>query len=214
MKGLLLKDWYMVVKEAKYYLFFFIVYAVLAAFSGTWMILVSINMILGSMVVKSLMAKEEQNRWDSFAVMLPVSAKEKVMEKYLIGFGGGMAANMISFLVLGIAKLAFQRNTDMPLLPFFLLYTAFTVLYIAFELPVLFKFGTINGRLVFVIVCGILTGVSVGVSSLLGEIAVKPEAGIRAGVMLPVLAAVLVFTAVAAIISVKLSFRIYEKREF
>lgn len=214
MKGLLLKDWYMVLKEAKYYVAFFIVYAVLAAFSGSWIVLVSINMVLGSMIVKSLMAKEEQNRWDSYAVVLPVTAKEKVIEKYLVGFGGGMAANIISFAVLWTAKLVFQRNADIPLLPFFLLYTAFALFYLAFELPVLFKFGTISGRLVFIAVCVILTGISAGFSAILGENMPVLESGMEANMMMPVLAAVFAVTAAAVIVSVKLSVRIYEKREF
>lgn len=214
MKGLLLKDWYMVLKEAKYYLAFFVVYAVLAAFSGSWMILVSINMFLGSMIVKSLMAKEEQNRWDSFAVILPVTAKEKVIEKYLVGFGGGMTANIISFAVLWTAKLIFQRNADIPLLPFFLLYTVFTIYYLAFELPVLIKFGTIKGRLVFIAVCVVLTGISVGFVAALGENVLLLEQGMKGNWMLPVLAAACAVTVAVVAISVKLSIRIYEKREF
>lgn len=213
MKGLLLKDWYMVLKEAKYYLPFHFFYAVIAAFTNMWLVFIMINIIMGTFMVKTLMAMEEQNKWDNLAISLPLTVEEKVTEKYLMGFFCGMVANMITFVVLWIGKPALQKNADVPLLPFFLLCTAVIVFLLALELPVLFWFGTVRGRLVFMASCGVGTAISAAVCSALAEKMMTTEQVTKTGMAL-VLAAALVVTAVAAIISVKLSIHIYEKREF
>lgn len=213
MKGLLLKDWYMLVKEVKFYVPFTVIYAMLAAFTGMPIMFVMINVMLGSMIVKSLMAREEQNKWDSMAVNLPVTAREMVMEKYLIGLLGTLASNVASFLVLLAVRFAFQRNTELPLFPFFMIYMGFGAIYLAGELPVLFKFGTANGRIVFMAVVALLAGVSAGVGSALSE-SVSLENGMPPAELLTV-AAVLLLIAVAAVAgSIRLSVSFYKKREF
>lgn len=213
MKGLLLKDWYMLWKEVKYYVPFTVVYALVAAFTGVPMMFVMINVMLGSMIVKSLMAREEQNKWNSMAVNLPVTVKEMVTEKYLIGLVGTLASNVVSFLVLLVIKLAFQRNTQMPLFPFFMIYMGFGAIYLAGELPVLFKFGTAKGRVVFMTVVALLAGVSAAVSSTLSE-SVSLENGMQEGELLVVAAVLIIVAALAVAGSVRLSVAFYEKREF
>lgn len=214
MKGLLLKDWYMLLKEVRYYVPFTIVYAAVAAFTGMPMMFVMINVMLGSMIVKSLMAREEQNKWDSMAVNLPVTAKELVTEKYLIGMIGTLMSNAVSFLVLLFIRLFFRRNMQLPLLPFFMIYVGFGAIYLAGELPVLFKFGTTNGRMVFMAVIGLLAGVSAAVSSGLMEGAQNLEQGIGTGELLVIAAALIIAGALAVAGSIKLSVAFYRKREF
>lgn len=213
MKGLLLKDWYMLVKEVKYYVPFTVIYAMLAAFTGMPIMFVMINVMLGSMIVKSLMAREEQNKWDRMAVNLPVTAREMVMEKYLIGLLGTFATNAASFLVLLAVRFAFQRNTELPLFPFFMIYMGFGAIYLAGELPVLFKFGTANGRIVFMAVVALLAGVSAGVSSALNE-SVSLENGMQPAELLTVAAVLLIIAAAAVAVSIRLSVSFYKKREF
>ncbi|MBQ7840374.1 MAG: ABC-2 transporter permease [Lachnospiraceae bacterium] len=68
MKGLLLKDWYMIVKYGRFFLLFYIMYAMFSVYSEDSVFFILMNVILNSMIVKTLMAYEEQSRWDSFAV--------------------------------------------------------------------------------------------------------------------------------------------------
>lgn len=214
MKGLLLKDWYMFIKEVKFYVPFTAAYALVAAFTGMPMMFVMINVMLGSLIVKSLMAREEQNKWDSMAVNLPVTVREIVAEKYVIGMAGTLAANAISFLVLLLIRLVFQKNADLPLAPFFLLYIGLGALFLAGELPVLFRFGTVNGRLVFMGVVVLLAGAAGAAGSLLEELSqgAKPQLG-EAG-LLGAAVCVLIVSAAALAGSVRLSVRFYQKREF
>lgn len=214
MKGLLLKDWYMLIKEIKYYVPFTLVYALVAAFTGMPVMFVMINVMLGSMIVKSLMAREEQNKWDSMAVNLPVAAKDLVKEKYFIGMICTLGSNAITFLVLLFSRIILERNISIPLFPFFLIYIGFGVIYLAGELPVLFKFGTANGRLVFMAVVALLAGVSAAISSGLAEEAQSLESGIQSGELLGIAVGVIIIAIAAVAVSIRVSVAFYKKREF
>lgn len=214
MKGLLLKDWYMFVKEVKFYVPFTVIYALVAAFTGMPMMFVMINVMLGSMIVKSLMAREEQNKWDSMAVNLPVTVTELVTEKYLIGMIGTLAPNIVSFLMMLFTQIVLQRNTDIPLVPFFLIYVGFGAVYLAGELPVLFKFGTTNGRMVFLAVIVLLAGVSATVSGMLLENVQGIEPVLQSGSLFAIAIAVVIVAVLAVAGSIRLSVAFYKKREF
>lgn len=214
MKGLLLKDWYMLIKEVRFYLPFTVVYALIAVFTGMPVIFVMVNVMLGSMIVKSLMAREEINKWDSMAANLPVTKKELVAEKYVIGIFGTLASNIMSFLVLLFAQLALKKNVGMPLLPFFLIYAGFGIIYLAGELPVLFKFGTANGRIVFMAVVALMAGVSAGISSALSESAQSAGGVLSQGTLAAIGAGFILLSVLAAVVSVRLSVRFYQRREF
>lgn len=213
MKGLFLKDWYMILRYGKWYLLYFLLYGIGAAFPGSaQVVFIMINAILGSMIVKTLMAYEEQSRWDSLAVNLPVTAKQLVTEKYLVGFCGALFANVFTFLIMWVVKLVAHVNTDMHLAPLFILYTACGMLYLALQLPILFKYGTANSRLVYMIVVGAIAGVSaaLGMSFMRKE----PEVSSLPGLTPALLAAVLVIAAAGTAFSMKLSVSFYQKREF
>lgn len=214
MKGLLLKDWYMLIKEVRFYLPFTVVYALIAAFSGVPVLFVMVNVMLGSMIVKSLMSREELNKWDSMAANLPVTKKELVAEKYVIGIFSTLVSNIVSFLVLLLTQLVLKKDVGMPLLPFFLIYAGFGIIYLSGELPVLFKFGTANGRIVFMAVVALMAGVSAGISSVLSESAQSAGGVLSQGALTAVGAGLVLFSFLAAAVSVRLSVRFYQRREF
>ncbi len=218
MKGLLKKDWYMLLKIGKLYLIFDLIYAAWAAVADQTMICAMINVIFGSMIVKTLMAYEEQSKWDTFAVNLPISEKTLVREKYLMGFVCILAINLITFLVLWFMRTFFHKNMSIPLLPFFFLYFVFGMLYVAFQLPVLFKYGTVKGRLVYMVVVALGAGVAGGVNTLFlagmektGELS---KLTLTPGQLTLAAVALTIITAAVIMLSMELSARIYKKKEF
>ena len=72
MRGLLRKDGYMTLRYGKFFLAFILIYAGIAALSDMGMLFSLINVMIGGMLVKTLLSYEEQSRWDSMAVYLPV----------------------------------------------------------------------------------------------------------------------------------------------
>lgn len=214
MKGLLIKDLYMIMRYWKAMIFFNIMYAGIAAFSEMGMLFAMMNVMLGTMVVKSLIAYEEQNKWDCLAVHLPVTAKQLVLEKYLVGFGAAVFTSILTAAVMMLADLLQDGKKGMLMLPNLMLFVAVGMVMLSLELPVLFKFGVEKGRLwfmaAFVLACGLM-GVTGGIVGSVTEASVWQLAS-YAGV--PV-AAIFLLTAAAAVwISLKLSVQFYQKREF
>lgn len=218
MKGLLLKDWYMTLKCGKSFLWFPVLYAVIAAFSGinyTLMFMV-LNVFFGSMLVKTLMAYEEQNKWDSLAVNLPVTAGQLVVEKYLVGFGGAMFSNVITFLIFGVMRMASHRHGELQLGPLFILFIAWGALFVAVELPVLFKYGTAKARILQLMVYGIAAAIAAAVSTALLEPLAEQSLGWKSGADITYEIAVIIMVLAGLIFagSIWLSVRIYQKKDF
>lgn len=213
MKGLLLKDWYMILKYEKFCLAFIAVYAVLAAFSPrTSIVFILLNVLLGSMTVKTLMAYEEQNKWDSLAVSLPLGREIPVYEKYLVGFAGVISADVLTFLIVWLLKPLSHHAMELPLLALFVLYAAVGALYLAVLLPILFRFGTVKGRLIQIGGIGIVAAFSGAVGTLLVER--MPASGTLAQMTWPAIGGVYIIAALGTVISIKLSVCFYRKREF
>ena len=72
MKGLLLKDWYVLCRQWRVMLIFHMIYAAVAAFSGMAFLFAAMNVFVGMLTVQTVMALDERSKWDSVAVTLPV----------------------------------------------------------------------------------------------------------------------------------------------
>ena len=212
MKGLFIKDGYMIRKQGRFFLIFNILYAVLGAVTGSFIFCVLFNVMLNCMMVKTLMAYEEQNNWNSLCVSLPVTAEQIVWEKYIVGFCCALGANLLSFAVLIVARTLGKTVMQFPLLPLFLLYVAVSLFYLALELPVLFRFGTAEGRVWFIMVTSLAAGAGAGTGSLIltgiQEVRQMPQ-----GMLVGAMVVLTVLAAAAVYISGKISIRIYKKKE-
>ena len=150
MRGLLRKDWYMTLRYGKFFLAFVLIYAVIAAFSEMGMLFSLINVMIGGMLVKTLISYEEQSKWDSMAVYLPVTAECIVAEKYVVGL---ISVALTSLLTAGTIAAACSLSGRGAVLPFgshVLLLMGAGTLWLALEMPVLFKFGVEKGRLALI----------------------------------------------------------------
>ena len=217
MKGLLVKDWYMTLRYGKFMLVITVIYAFVSAFSSMALSFGLINVMLGSMLVKTLMAYEEQNRWDCMAVCLPVTAKCIVAEKYVMGLISIAFTAVLTSGVMFAASCLSGRGEGLPFGSNLLFLTAAGILWLSLELPVLFRFGVNKGRIWFVVLvalaAGILGGGGAGISGM-DPAQKEMAAGLVAG-MGPLAAAVMfVISAGLMLISSRLSVRFYRKREF
>jgi len=210
MKGLLLKDWYQFIKHGKFFLIFNVIYAILAA-ANMSMFLVLFNVIFNCMIVKTLMAYEEQNHWERLLMNLPVTKAEVIWEKYVVGILAMLAANIISFGVLTAAKLAGVLAKDVELMPYFILFFSVGALYLSAELSILFHFGVNEGRMWFILATGIICGIGGGSSAWLMENVGRLASGryVIWGISL----GAFVLAVIAVLCSGKLSLYLYKRKE-
>ncbi len=149
MKGLLIKDFYVITKQLNIFL---LVMIILAMTSDINMIMIFTIVFTVSLPITSI-AYDEHSKWDELASMMPYSKEEIVISKYLIGY-----FSMLVFIVLILFGKALgdnilpNNNDEISII--ILLITS--LIFIAINIPIIFKFGTEKGRFItiFLIIFG------------------------------------------------------------
>ena len=104
MKGLVWKDIYTLLKQAKFILLLMVLFACLPGYSMS-----AFAIFYGAMLPITALAYDERSKWDELAAMMPYSVKEIVGSKYVLGLllvGGISALSIAARIVIGIIKAA------------------------------------------------------------------------------------------------------------
>lgn len=155
MSGLILKDFLVLKKTLRYYLFLMAVYAFFALTGAfTYSIISGFAVMLGAMGPMSAFAYDEQARWDRFAGATPVGRKGVVTARYLfalilLGVGGVIAA-LVSLGVTWFGKA--QVSVWWEPLAVSAVICLVGLLLDGVILPVIFKFGSEKSRVVSMII--------------------------------------------------------------
>lgn len=214
MRGLLLKDFYLMAGQKR---FFIIVFAIAVLFFLTGQneefIVGYVTMLCGIFAVTTI-HYDEFNKGNIFLFTLPFQRKQYAVEKYLFGIIAGGAAWIASFavvMVLGYGRGELDiREWGVPMLTYFLV----LLLMLAVMIPIELKFGAEKGKLATFVLFFAVFGIFFLVTNASEEAGIDLSA--LAGQMnLAKLAvgAVLVTLLVLAF-SVSASIKIMEKKQF
>ena len=214
MNGLLLKDIYLLKTYGKTYFLLLAFYAVVGFINGAtfFSILISVTLLI---LPLNTFAFDEQARWDKFAAALPGGRRAVVRAKYRFLFLV-LAGLFVLSLALNLLMVAAGRAADTGLGA--LLLTVVSTLLVGALInlilfPLLFKFGTQKSRLILALIMGAtfaLIGIGIGV--LRTDAQWPPRLSTPTPVLIVAAAAVL--TAAVALISYRISCRVYDKKEF
>lgn len=203
MKGLLIKDFYTLIKQLKMFLLLIVFFSFLPGSSTS-----AFAVIYSAMLPITALAYDERSKWDRLAAMMPYSYRNLVLSKYLLGFICVLGAAILSFIV-KIASAIYLKesiavNTFLELLPIVCLASIF----LAINLPFMFKMGVEKGRLVFFVFIAI-----VGVGGVVfGEKATQLLSSLQMSIVL-IMGFILLFSVVMNVISIALSISIYKHKE-
>lgn len=202
MKGLLLKDFYTLVKQLKIVLLFLVIMTVVPGINQS-----SFAMIYFAMMPITAMAYDERCKWDSLAAMMPYSAKDLMLSKYLLGYIGMGAACVLSIGANFIIKLFQHSSMTMEDALTILLIVCVGVILLAVNLPFIFRFGVEKGRIIFMVIIA----VSVFAMMMAGD---KIKYLLSSSLISPAwLATIGLTTAILTnLISIAVSNRIYQKK--
>lgn len=165
MTGLILKDFLILRKTLRSYLFMMIVYAAIA-FTGVWTadIVGVLMVVMVTLLPMNVFAYDKQCQWDTYGLSLPVGRTKTVAARYLCVlllclFSVALTA------VLGVALYAAGRVEE----PVEFMVTCsvmglMSVLVNAIMLPFLYKFGPERARMMFF---GIMGGVVLLIAAIL-----------------------------------------------
>lgn len=212
MKALLLKDWYILVKQARWsFMLIFVFIFVSIVGKGTVFYALIATMVC-SMLPVSTMAYDQMSRWDVYVLALPFSKKDIVYSKYLLVLISIALSLVLMILLNGIvAVLPIKAMTMNQMGQVLCLQAILGLLFSAINYPIIFKLGVEKGRALYMIINFFLMAIVGALLSLKGG----DFKNISYGTSIP-FAQLLYFLLGALciwLLSVFISFRFSNKRE-
>ena len=200
MKGLVWKDIYTLLKQAKFILLLMVLFACLPGYSMS-----AFAIFYGAMLPITALAYDERSKWDELAAMMPYSVKEIVGSKYVLGLllvGSISALSIAARIVTGIIKATpFDAEGIMSTV----ILACLSLVLLMVDLPLMFRLGVEKGRIIYILLtCG---GVVAGVSYIDQLMAVLDSMMVSTMLLI-----VLLVTAVGLGVSYCISARIYRVR--
>jgi hypothetical protein len=160
-KGLLLKDIYELWGQAKTVLILIAVFLLLGSagtgFSG-------IGLLLCAMLPTNCIGYDERAKWNRYALSMPLSVRDIVFSKYLLGYLGLAVGVLVKVLSMFLPFSTGGWNS-------LLLTLSVALLYLALQLPILFRCGLESGR-IWMMLISVFFAVAV---TFLGEMSMVPE---------------------------------------
>ncbi len=169
MKGLLLKDLYMMKKYSRATLIIAIVFILVSFVSKENLFFIFYPCLLGGMMPVSLLAYDERSRWMQYSETMPYTKGQIVSCKYLIGLG----SVVLVLIGTGVAQ-AIRMCIDGTFvigeyLVLMLILLIMSLLTSSIILPFVFKFGVEKGRMAYYVMIGLVCAGSVISSNLLSN---------------------------------------------
>ena len=203
MKGLLVKDFYLICKYCRAFILIIAVFVAVSFVGDGNMFFTFYPCIISGLLPMTLIAYDERDKWDMYAGGLPYTKTQLVSGKYVIG----LSMSILVLAVIAIAEAFRMYNTQAFVLSayLFLLLTLFSISLLApaLMLPFVFKFGAEKGRIIYYVIIALAC---VG-STVFVRTDVASNAGFSS--IYAVCAASILLYAVSWILSVYL----YKKRE-
>ena len=222
MKGLLIKDSYLVFKQSKLLVIIafvlMIINAVAVFFGEENMIGIFIIQNFAASLGLASITNDETYKWNIYCDTLPVSRKKVVVEKYLFGFLCIFSVWFLSTLLTEISRLliGLYINSEISLIDnvsYNIAILAFTILMPTIIFPFIFKFGIVKARLLMFFVLIGCYGAFIGIgTAMLDGFGEGSNAFVSENftvIAIAVLAAAALMYTVSMLISVK----IYENKE-
>lgn len=159
MSGLLLKELYMARKYCRLHLVITVLFLGMAMLpSAENLFLLFYPSAMASFIPVTLLSYDTQSKWDVYFDTLPTSRAQYVSAKYLIGL---ILGELVLALTAVTQLLAIRLNGEIglnQLLPLLWGLQAITLVLPTLCLPLIFKWGVEKGRIVFLVMIGVVCG--------------------------------------------------------
>ena len=201
MKGLLLKDFYLLKRFGRIYALMLVAYTIISLFADSAGFIMGINVSMFSLLPFTLISQDSACRWEGYAVTSPVSRRDIAVEKYIVVAGMWVIGLVITLAVGVITNLIDPES--FPMEETWGTMVGLTVMIFvnnSITIPALLKFGPEKARFVMM---GALIIPMIGVVAL---IEIIPEALGMAGILLGAAGVLLILF----VLSMRLSVHIME----
>lgn len=150
MKSLLIKDFYVIIKQLRIYLLIIPIIALIAG--GTMSVF---GILLGAVLPMTAIAYDERSKWNELAAMMPYTSLDLILSKYVLGYlcmlGAAILVMVGQFIGTFTGTVTLEDSQNVLLLAI-----VSGLVFIAINTPILFKFGSEKGRFVFIVAMGLI----------------------------------------------------------
>lgn len=159
MKGLILKDFYMIWKYQKSFFFLMIVFLGYSVFDNGNPFFTLYPVVLAAMIPMTLLSYDEKFGWHKYCDAMPITRAQFVSGKYIITLISVLALILVSGIIqLGSRLILGGDIAEVGAI-------SFSMLCIGLGIPVLllppvFKLGTEKGRMFYYIIIGLVCAVA------------------------------------------------------
>jgi len=161
MKGLILKDLLILKKQAKIYVIMIIFFSINALATRNFSFLAGMVCMFCAMMPVTALSYDERANWDKYALSMPVSRKDMILSKYLLG----IITTGIGLITLILFQITLFKVTKENILITFIIF-GISILFLSVLLPIFFKFGVEKGRIVMLLIFFTPPLIGVGISKL------------------------------------------------
>lgn len=158
MKGLLFKDFYVLIKECRSILFMIFIMMLLTLGNDNMFWLFYPSVLAGTLPV-TLCSLDERDRWTILSRTLPYSDFQLVSSKYIFGLLCSVAATALNLGFFAVRLTVKGGLSAEKILPVAVFGVAVGLLSGSISLPFIFRFGAEKGRIFYLVSIGVICAV-------------------------------------------------------
>lgn len=160
MKGMILKDLYLSWKYYKPYLLISLFFIVISFWTDNNIFMLCYPLMFVGMIPMGLQNMDESYKWDMYCGSLPVTKRQMVSQKYMIGLLFTLPVSMLTLLAKAL-EMVINGDFQWAVLGMLALVSwILGLMTSALSLPLLFKFGSEKGRVAQYLIIGVVCGLS------------------------------------------------------
>lgn len=152
MKGLLLKELYVSVKQFKSLLFIVIIFSFISLLSDNISFITIYPSLISGMLPINLLSFDEKDKWCMYSAALPITKAQYVSAKYITGLIFNISVLILNVTVQTIRMVWFASFSFDDFMFLCACNVALSFISQALILPLALKFGSEKGRIIYTIV--------------------------------------------------------------
>lgn len=160
MKGLLIKDYYMLMKYFRTYVVIIGVMAIVTLFSTPAPLFIIYPVIMTNMLPVSLVNYDEMSRFDRYYQTMPISKTQYVSSKYLMSLIFQILSLIIFMAAYSISLIRSSQFEAVAIMTIASYMIILASVLPSILLPFVFKFGSEKGRMFYLLITAIFVGAS------------------------------------------------------
>ena len=160
MRGLLLKDWYLIIRYCRSFFLLDAVFIAVSLVAPENVYFMTFPCLFSAMIPVTLFSYDEREKWLNYSAVLPASRALQVSAKYLLGLAAVCAVLAVNALAQSAATLLLPDRSGTRFLPMLLTASALALLLPGIMLPLMYRFGAEKARIVYAVLVGVLCALS------------------------------------------------------